>query len=128
MNYDKISKIVASTVNNFNSFKICLTNLQLWPKKNPRLLKLAIKPNTVLNELTIALSAKLDASGLLDPKLAGSKPPHLTIARLAGHWSGEYSLENINETFFVSQLDIMSSDLTPTGPNYTLLDSFKLKP
>jgi len=125
--YEKLKKILDNIVKEYKSFQVELTQLELWPLKKPRIIKVGIKDNKVLTDLINKIRLAIDESGCIDNKFTGSKPPHLTIARLKGDWHGDFLNQNINQKFQVKSIDIMSSELTREGPIYSLLDSFYLE-
>lgn len=126
-NINTLRGILQSVTPRFRTFDITLTAITLFPKNRPRIVMAAVRENNVLARLVQEVSKRIDASGIIDKKFYGFKPPHLTLARIKGRWEGNFSEAAFGSSFPAAALDIMESQLQPHGPAYTLIDSFLLK-
>ncbi|HZK18036.1 MAG TPA: RNA 2',3'-cyclic phosphodiesterase [Clostridia bacterium] len=138
VNVDLVSAIVAtiqSATAAIVPFQISFSGLGYFPNsKRPRIFWAGIKGQ--VNEL-VDLHKKLELalSPLGFPPEGRSYSPHLTIFRLRSQRGvgllkkvvGKKNKENIElGNLTVNSVELMQSQLTPRGPVYTVIDSFRL--
>lgn len=132
---DPIKNALQKVASGFPVFTIEVVNLGMYPNPNmPRVIWLGISGEEKLISLLKQLEGALQEVGIQPEKRLFS--PHLTIARVRRKSSKE-TAKDIGQTlsqFTVSTLGFIQvneivyyqSELTPQGPNYTILQSSPL--
>ncbi|MCP6718022.1 MAG: RNA 2',3'-cyclic phosphodiesterase [Patescibacteria group bacterium] len=134
---DEISEILKNTeqvVKNHNFFSLTLNKICYGPpKKTPRMIWAVGEISEQLGELRADLENSLSNLSFKKEKRAYS--PHITLARLR-QWEfrniePEERLQieqGINLSFEVNSIEIMESQLKRTDAEYSVMQSFPLKP
>lgn len=123
-----VKKILTEIAQNHMPFYIELSGLGFFPNlKHPRVLWIGIKEQLNLLKLKDDIDKKLDVFDISYDKKPFS--PHLTIGRIRDTFKIEpravAELE-FKDSFLVTEIYLMKSDLSPTGANYTNLYNVKL--
>jgi len=134
---DEISEILKNTeqvVKNHSSFSLTLNKICFGPpKKTPRMVWAVGEKSEELGKLRTGLENSL--SNLVFKKEKRAYSPHITLARLK-QWEFK-NIEpeerpeieqNISLSFEVNSIEIMESQLKRTGAEYSVMQSFLLKP
>lgn len=125
--YQRLVKHLTEFLKNRQQFGVKFFHILLWPKKQPRIILYQPEKNKELQELSDKLSHLIDSNDFVEVKLRGTKPPHLTLARIKGKWLGSAYESKLENKFTVKQITLFQSELTSQGPIYTELENFNLK-
>tara|TARA_B100001964_G_C14094133_1_gene536203 strand:+ start:354 stop:905 length:552 start_codon:yes stop_codon:yes gene_type:complete len=114
---------------NFNNFVLKLEKTSIFNKNNPRTLILKFKENKELIKLYNKIEEILFENGISNKEQRKFKP-HITIARIRKKSKFvefkdylNWKIEGNSEVFY---LELIESELTKTGPEYTVLQTFDL--
>jgi len=128
-----IRDIIEREVTDSEEFWFTVENLGFFPSpKHPRVIWLGLGGDIrSLSELNKRLEQNFVASGFREEEHPFT--PHLTLGRIKGNinmenWRSSVSEEEITEigAFYVYELILFKSELTPQGARYTKLASFPL--
>lgn len=117
------------------AFRLELGDLGFFPRQGPpRVLWVGLKGEIgLLKEAARAVDDFMAVQGF--PREVRRFSPHLTLARIRSSRNVEELIRTMGEennragmagSFRVSTIDLMQSDLSPRGPEYTLLASIRL--
>ncbi len=130
--HDKLYKGLEMAVENINNFRLVVSGIGFFPdNRNPRVLWVGVEGDIdALKELVRNVEENLFEIGFRREERAFS--PHITIGRFkskrnAGKLSkvlADSSGMRFGE-FYVSSLKVYRSNLTPAGPDYSLLKEIK---
>jgi len=125
---EQVKKIIKESITGLLPIKIELKDLNAFPNfQQPRVLFISgQETREVLADLQRAIGKKIEKIGIeID---ARSWQIHLTLARLKEPL--DLRTINLNElrikSFEIKSIDLMKSELTSQGANYTLLKKFSL--
>ena len=109
-----------------NNFILSLGQLGVFPNNyNPRIIKLDLNnPQGELRPLYSAIKEIFEKNNIP----ADNRPffPHITLARLKSRGARVRLSRNIDHlSFVVNSVELIKSELTPAGPIYTILQSYK---
>ena len=124
-----IIEVLEEVSKEFNSFILEVNQTAIFSKNNPRTLVLKFKKSTELNKLYNKIEEILYSEGISN-KEQRHYQPHLTIARVRKHSEykdfKDFLHWKIGGNSEVSHLELIESELTKTGPEYTILQTFNL--
>ncbi len=112
-----------------NIYKEKLNSLRL-KKLNARLTKVGFFPSEeFIRVIWIGVDANFDQN-VLDTLDVSDFIPHITIGRSKRRLTSDeiesFKAINLNEEFEINTLTIYKSELTPEGPNYTIIKRYEL--
>jgi len=126
---EKISEQLDKVKTAFKPFLVQTTGFGFFPHfKKPRIFWLGLS-NQQLTELAATIEDNLEKIGI--PKEKRAFQPHITLVRfkkpvtIAADF--EQKLPKLNLNFYVQELILFKSTLTPAGAEYTKLKKFALK-
>ncbi|RJR32156.1 RNA 2',3'-cyclic phosphodiesterase [Candidatus Parcubacteria bacterium] len=125
---EQIKSIISESIRNKNSFQMSLGDIGGFPSiEFPRIIYLECRDGGNALKLQKEIGKKLSDSGFaIDNR---SWKSHLTICRIKN--SEKFYIDDKiiipQLTFEVRSIDLMQSKLTPPGPEYSVIESFKLK-
>jgi len=130
----EILKIIEEIGDKHSSFSINLNKICYGPpKKTPRMVWAVGESSKELGKLKKDLENSLSNVSLEEKTRPHS--PHITLSRIRQWEFRQIELderpnieENINLSFDVNSIEIMESQLKRTGAEYSVLQSFPLKP
>lgn len=122
----ELIELLEKTTSKHKAFEIAYSHFTVWPETKPRIILLHIAHNKVLEKLVKEVSKEIDKSELIFKQFYGMKSPHLTLGRVKGKWEDDAFSLQVGFEQQVDELQLISSELTPEGPIYTVLQSFKL--
>ncbi len=129
---EKIPIIIASlqqATKEFGGLNLEIEKTNIFNKNNPRTLVLIFKENKNLNKLFIKIEEILFNNGISNKENKKFKP-HITIARIKKPSKlkefKEYINYKIQGNSEVSYIELIESEITKKGPNYTVLQIFDL--
>lgn len=126
-NYQDLVNLIKYHCLGYSNLKIQLAKISIWPLKNPRIIKASIIKNKNLELITTNLSKAINNSKIIQPEFFDLKPAHITLARVKYSQTIKQPLSvDLNFKFSVFNLTLFQSELTPSGPIYTKLESFNL--
>jgi 2'-5' RNA ligase len=131
-----ISSRISGAASKQTAFEMGVSNFGVFPAiKKPRVLWIGLTENTgALNSLKVALDKSLQPLGFdIEPR---QFHPHVTVGRVRRNASrqavrdlvpslGNFSVEYL-ASVVVNQIELVRSDLTPSGPKYSTLENFQL--
>ena len=125
----KIKKILKKETKDFGPLKLSLKDFGAFPNLSfPRVIFLKAKEEEGdLKNFVSRLTKILKKEGFSPDEKEWR--PHITLARVKGkvHLKGIDHLIPKGFSFYVKSIDLMESRLLPQGPEYTVLESYKLK-
>lgn len=122
-----IIHMIQDIVAEYRAIQIETTAITAIPYHRPRIIGLDIRQNTTFNHFQKHISEHLDMSGLLDKTVAGTKPLHLTLARIKGNLQADAIAPiPFHEILMVDSIILYKSILKDDGPQYTPLETFTL--
>jgi 2'-5' RNA ligase len=129
----EIKVIAKGIADKHHAFEISLHSFGVFKSlKEPRVLWLGCEPSSALDQIKEELDESLAVLGF-EPE---NRPfrPHLTVGRVKDIRQQNQLVQLItlfkNTTFqkqLINSIIIYESKLTPTGPNYVMLEKFRLK-
>ncbi|MFH0840533.1 MAG: RNA 2',3'-cyclic phosphodiesterase [bacterium] len=124
---EKVKTILTQAIPEHHAFEYNLEKLTAFPDlNNPRVIVIKVKSSKQQGHLLHqAVWQQLNIQHLIKNKQPWKA--HLTIGRLKGE--GQLDLENIklsNITWLVNQVNFYSSELTPQGPVYSIIEKYYL--
>ncbi len=129
----KVIQSCENTVKSFFPIRIEINKITYGPiVHNPRLIWAQGKESEELTDFHQSLEKELMNQGIKFKKENRLFKPHITLARINKENClnlppvSEIELK-IEESFNLNQISIIQSELTPSGPIYTDLNSFLLK-
>jgi len=129
----EISKITEETASSYKPFQLAVENVGYFGGKSATVLWVGTGEGTgALLQIQKNLETRLAAIGY--PAEEREFSSHITIARIKNHKAGVKIAQLAQEyknfklgTLSVNSICVYKSQLTPDGPIYTLLGSYKLK-
>jgi 2'-5' RNA ligase len=131
----KVCQISKEVARNHEAIEVNLNRICLAPPgKNPRMVWVMGQKNSKMTSLKQDLERRIFESPEITYRETDNRPfsPHITLARL--DQKGWRQLENkpeidkeINLSFHIDSMEIMQSDLSRSGPEYTVLESVSFK-
>ncbi len=135
VNEDEISGIanrVETATLEFSSFEIQTTNAGGFPRmQKPRVLWLGIDGGVELISIQKAVDKSISKLGFdrerkkFNPHLTVGRVKSLTLDSPLPENFGSYEFKTVN--WIASEINVIASDLKPTGAVYTILDTIPLK-
>lgn len=130
---EEISQVVEKAVDGVGSFTISVGGVGAFPnERRPRVLWIGVdEGGDILSDLASRIDMALSQLGFEKEKRKYSA--HLTIGRVRSPKGIESTIKTMYsegfkaESFEVSEIDVMKSQLLPTGAVYTVLHKIKLK-
>ncbi len=129
---EKIPTIIEAlkeVVKEFKSFNLEVKETTIFSENNPRTLVLKFKESKELDKLHSRIEEILYEEGISN-KEQRQYQPHLTVARVKKHSKykdfKDYINWNIGGDSEVSYLELIETELSKTGPEYTVLQTFDL--
>jgi len=129
---DKIPNLLASLEKvklDVEDLEINIDKTEIFNPQQPKVLALAIEYNPQLQELYDQIEQILFDDGLAHKEVRRFSP-HLTLARVkqASQLEEFQEFKNwpVTRSFVVSHFEIIESELTKNGPEYTSLQAFNL--
>jgi len=131
-----LTDLMNATVNNIQPFEVAFRGLGCFPNLNrPRVIWIGMEQSSDLNELQKSLTDALKENGFEIETRQFS--PHLTLARVPettphpvlqqiGREINNYKTVEVGR-MQITQLKLIKSDLTPSGPRYTILSTALLQ-
>lgn len=132
---NRIKKITQKVAESLDPFSVHLHNICLAPpNKPPRMFWVEGKRNKQITELKNKLEkalVKVDNTGL-DKGESRTYHPHITLGRInKDEWRELNQQPQINKEISidvpVNSIDVMKSELKPTGAEYSVINKFSLK-
>ncbi|MDO5851879.1 MAG: RNA 2',3'-cyclic phosphodiesterase [Methanobacteriaceae archaeon] len=129
----EIESIITHTLSNYNSFQLNLEKIGVFPnKKHPKVIWIGTHTiDNVLVKLIKELDKEFNNIGFQKEK---SYIPHLTIARVKYIDNKEKLINTLNKlqnislgNMNITSIKLKSSKLTPNGPIYSTINSFKIE-
>jgi RNA 2',3'-cyclic 3'-phosphodiesterase len=109
--------------------EIEIDQTQIFAPKQPKVLALSTVPNPELQKLYDEIEQVLFDDGLAHKEVRRFSS-HLTLARIKQAVDfeelNEFNDWKIRKSFFVPYFEIIESEMTKTGPEYTSLQTFNL--
>jgi len=126
----EIDELLNTSVSDFSKFSLELNKIGFFYKdKEPKVLWYNFKDSDMLNKINSGLEDRFANIGF--PKENKKFKPHITLLRIKpGVFKEELKeLENIkieNKVFEVNKIELIKSELKPSGSFYTKLNEYKL--
>ena len=130
---EQISQLVEKAADGVGSFTISVGGVGAFPnERHPRVLWIGVDEGSdILSDLASRIDMALSQLGFEKEKRKYSA--HLTIGRVRSPKGIESTIKTMisegfqQESFEVDEIDVMKSQLHPTGEEYTVLHQIKLK-
>ncbi|MCF7907860.1 MAG: RNA 2',3'-cyclic phosphodiesterase [Candidatus Omnitrophica bacterium] len=125
----EIKKVVAQTTDQIKTFELTAEGLGFFPnQKNPRIFLTNLKNSEPLRLLVTKLENNLTQLGF---PIENKFKAHLTLARIKSQENIDLLIEKtkairLKERFSVGKITIYKSNLTASGPIYTIIASSPL--
>lgn len=131
----EIREIAAQVLDEIRTIEITLRELGLFPnKRRPKIIWIGIEDDDVLKKINLSLYRKFSTCGFkLDNRVFS---PHLSLVRIkkCDRQSKNLAREIVAKnrelclgTFSIREIYLMESTLKENGPEYKIIDTFKLK-
>jgi len=125
-----LSELITNTLIGFKSFEVTIDDLLIFPNlTNPRVLALKLISSN-LEGLAKKIFKEFESLKFITPD-DRKYTPHITLGRFKSQLTQEdqtkiASLE-FKDSFMVDDIHLFESQLTTTGPIYSLLKTFELR-
>ncbi|MFA6271587.1 MAG: RNA 2',3'-cyclic phosphodiesterase [Patescibacteria group bacterium] len=126
--YD-IEQVLENVLSGFDPFTLRLNGISLFPEDKPKIISADLDVSPELTKLKRAIDSEVSQL----PFVQGDRRSfltHITLGRISSSLSDDHKkiLNKVvlNDSWDVSAVHLMESDLTGNSPNYSVLQSYQL--
>ena len=124
--YKDIADCLSEVCSKYKSISLKTRGIRSYPnKRNPRVVVLELEDNELITRLKRDIDQSLNKIGIEEDTRIFK--PHITLGRIKNKPKLNFNgLGNIEMTFKINDISLISSKLTKSGSIYTIENSFKL--